>query len=115
MLGDGFFEADFRLFELAAQFRRRVFQVVAPCAGGAGIGRVGEMARVANAGPLFLRENFAVEIGRHPHELGDHRLDLGDAPALLVDLEALQPNKSIPRLHFTPLQDTNHTEPTARR
>jgi hypothetical protein len=67
------------------------------------------MARVGNSGPLLLGEDFAVEIGRHANEFGDHRLDLADAPALLVNLKALQPNKSIPRLHFTPLQDTDHT------
>src|SRR3954464_4439144 len=103
------------VLKLAAQFRGRVFQVVAPGARRPRIGRVGAMRRGGNSGPLFLGENFPVEIGGHPHEFRDHRLDLTDTPALLVDLEELQPNKSIPRLHFTPLQDAASSPNTAYR
>ena len=41
---------------------------------------------------------WSFEFLRHPLELGDHRLDLRDLPALLLDLEALQADE---HLHAT--------------
>ena len=48
------------------------------------------MRGVADARPLLLGLDLAIELVRHALEIGDHALDLGDAPALLVDLKLLQ-------------------------
>jgi hypothetical protein len=79
-------------FDLAGELGDRAFQVFAARHRGARIGRIGEMAGVADPGALFLGGDLAVEIERHAGELGHHRFDLAHAPALFLDLEALQSN-----------------------
>ena len=85
--------------ELSLQFLDRGEQVVAALDRRLGEGRIGEMRGVADAAPLLLGDDLVVEFLRHALELGDHRLDLRDLPALLVDLEALQADQPITRLH----------------
>ncbi len=80
------------------------------------------MVLVADAGAFLLGTDLLVEIARHLLELGDHQLDLLDAAAFLLDLETLQPNETLTRLHRThysprsgaagtPLRDTHTRRP----
>jgi hypothetical protein len=48
------------------------------------------MRRIVNAGPILLDLDLALELSGDPIKLGDHRLDLGDLPPLLVDLKFLE-------------------------
>ena len=72
---------------------------------GPGIGRVGEMARVRDSRALLFGRDLAIEVDRHARKIRDHRLDLRDAPAAFVDLEAFEPDEVVPRLHHSILQD----------
>ena len=47
------------------------------------------MPEVRYAGLLFLERDFAIEVAGHARELGDHRLDLRDAPTFFVHMETL--------------------------
>ncbi|MHC2320341.1 hypothetical protein ACVIHC_007387 [Bradyrhizobium diazoefficiens] len=53
------------------------------------------MRGIVDPGTLLLGLDLAFEIDRHPLEVGDHGLDLGDPAALLVDLKLLQANEGI--------------------
>src|SRR5579863_2835250 len=64
-LGLRFFLRGLGLFQLAGKLGDRAFEVVAPRHRRARIGRVGEMARVGDAGAFFFDGDFAVEINRH--------------------------------------------------
>ena len=76
------------LAELFAQLVGRTGQILAAGAGRAGIGRIGEMRHVRDAGLVLFGRDFPVEIAGHSEELGDHHLDLRHPAALLVDLKA---------------------------
>ncbi len=88
------------LFDLRRELGDRALQIVAARGGGARVGRIGEMARIGDARALFLVGDLAIEIARHAGELRDHRLDLPNASAFLLELKALQPNDRVPRLHL---------------
>jgi len=48
--------------------------------------------RIADACPLLLARDLAIELACHALKVGDHPLDLGNPPALLIDLKLLQTN-----------------------
>jgi hypothetical protein len=76
--------------ELRFQLAGRLAQVLAPADRGLGIGRIGEMGGIVDAGAFLLGLDLAVELGRDAVELGDHGLDLSNLAPLLVDLKFLQ-------------------------
>src|SRR5579864_6390788 len=82
-----------------AQFVGRTLEVLAPGDRSLGIGRIGEVAGIVDAGAILLDLDLALEIGGHALELGDHGLDLGDLAPFLVDLKLLQANKRLSGLH----------------
>ena len=57
------------------------------------------MPGIVDAGAILLDTNFALEIGRHALEFGDHGFDLRDLAALFVDLKLLQANERLSGLH----------------
>ena len=79
--------------ELGLQLVGRMLEVLAPLDRGLGIGRIGEMGRIVDAGAVLLDLDLALEIVGHALELGDHAFDLHDLPALFVDLKLLQANE----------------------
>ena len=98
-----------RIGELALKLLAGAQNIVAPRGGGARIGGIGEMGGVADAGALLLGGDLAVEFARHAGELGHHHLDLGDATAPVFDLETLQADQCVPRLHYARLQRNSNT------
>jgi hypothetical protein len=48
------------------------------------------MSRVVDSRTVLLDLDLALKIAGNAVELGDHRLDLGDLPPLLVDLKFLE-------------------------
>src|SRR5690242_18161935 len=86
--------------ELTLELVGGALEILLPPHRGLGVGRIGEMRRIVDAGALLLGLDLAVEIGRHALELGDHALDLRDLAAPLVDLKLLQPNERVTRLHL---------------
>src|SRR5690606_13637293 len=73
----------------------RCEEVVAPLQRGLGEGRIGEMRDVGDAGLLLLDLDLLVELTRHALEIRDHCFNLRDLPALLVDLEFLEPDQAL--------------------
>src|SRR5262249_37613719 len=65
------------------------------------------MRDVGDSGALLLGLDLTVEIVGHALEFGDHCLDLRDLPALLVDLEAFQPEKGLAGLHHSLLRSAD--------
>src|SRR5262249_18825485 len=59
------------ILELALELVGRALEVVAPPDRRLGIGRIGEMRRIVDAGALLLGRDLAIEIGRHAIEVGD--------------------------------------------
>src|ERR1700693_2762547 len=57
------------------------------------------MGGIVDAGALLLGYDLAVEVARHALEIRNHRLDLGNLAPLLVELELLQADQSVTRLH----------------
>ena len=53
------------------------------------------MLLVLDAGAAVLGGDLHVEVGHHAAELLDHRLDLADLPATLLDLEPLHADRSV--------------------
>ena len=80
----------FGVFQLNPQFVGGAGQVFPALDRGLGIGRIGEMGGIVDPGALLLGLDFALQIDRHPLEVGDHTFNLGDPSALLVDLKLLQ-------------------------
>ena len=64
------------------------------------------MARIADAGALFLVGDFAVEIGGHAREFGEHQFDLANTTPLFLELKAFQPDERVSRLHSSALHAT---------
>lgn len=48
------------------------------------------MRRIVDTGAFLLTGDLAFKIHRHAFEFGDHALDLGDPPALFIDLKLFQ-------------------------
>ena len=88
-----------RLLELALELVGRALQIVAPPHRRLGIGRIGEMRRIVDAGAFLLGRDLAIEVGGHAVEIGHHALDLRNAAPLLVDLKFPQANERFTRLH----------------
>src|SRR5262249_13856590 len=86
---EGLAESRFGVVQLRFQVVRRALEVVAPLDRRLGIGRVGEMSRIMNAGAILLDLDVALEIAADALELADHALDLGDPATPLVDLKSL--------------------------
>ena len=91
-----------RLVELAAGGRElgreiggRRRQIIAPLHRRLGEGRVGVMVDVGDAGALLLDGDLPVEVRGHMVKFADHRLDIGDLAALLLDFEALQADQCV--------------------
>src|SRR5215475_4616892 len=87
--------------ELYLQLVGRTLEVLAPLDRRLGVGRIGEVRRIMDAGAVLFGADFAVEIAGHAVELGDHALDLGHLAPLFVDLKLLQPNERFARLHHS--------------
>ena len=77
----------------------RALQVFFALVRGLGIGRIGEMRRVLDAGTVLLDLDLALELDGHPFELGNHGFDLHGPAALLVHLEFPQADQRLTRLH----------------
>src|SRR5215831_10982226 len=92
---EGLAQGRFGIFELDLQILRRVLEVVAPLDRRLCIGRIGEMARIMNAGAILLDLDVALEIAADALEFADHALDLGDPTTPLVDLKFLQANECL--------------------
>src|SRR5215831_5182816 len=92
---EGLAQGRFGIFELDLQILRRALEVVAPLDRRLGIGRIGEMARIMNAGAILLDLDVALEIAADALEFADHALDLGDPATPLVDLKFLQANECL--------------------
>src|SRR5262245_39210406 len=99
-----------QLFERLAQRRLGVvelpleliggaLEVLAPLDGGLGIGRIGEVRGIMDAGAILLGLDLAIEVDDHAFTFGDHGLDLRDPAPLLVDLKLPQANERLTRLH----------------
>src|SRR5688572_23519139 len=88
-----FAEMRLRLVELGPKLGHRALEVLTPLHGGLGIGRIGEMRRVVNAGTILFGLDLALEVARDAIELGNHAFDLRDPAALFVDLKLLQANE----------------------
>src|SRR5271163_692613 len=91
------------LLDLDREFADRALEIVASGDRGPGVGGVSEMMGIADPGALFFVGDFAVEIGGHTREFGDHRFDLANASPLFLDLEAFQPDERVPRFHTNAL------------
>src|ERR1700733_1289627 len=89
----------FRVLKLQAQFVGRTLEVFAARDRRLGIGRIGKMPGIVDAGAILLDANLALEIGCHALEFGDHGFDLRDLAALFVDLKFLQANERLSGLH----------------
>ena len=92
---EGFRELRLGVFELGAQIVDRALEILAPLVRRLGIGRIGEMGGIVDTGALLLGLDFALEVGAHALELGDHGLDLCGPAALLVHLELPQPDQRL--------------------
>src|SRR4051794_11522630 len=58
------------------------------------------MQDIRDAGLLLLDLDLLVQLCGHAFEIGDHHFDLRNLPALLVDLEFLEPDQALAaRLH----------------
>jgi hypothetical protein len=88
----GFAELRLGILELHAQFVGRTGEVFTALDGRLGIGGIGKVRRIVDAGTLLLGLDLMLEIDRHTLEVRDHALDLGDPAALLVDLKLFQAN-----------------------
>src|SRR6185437_15761958 len=98
-LVEGLGQRKLRVFELDAQFVGRALEVLTPRDRRLGIGRIGEMPRIVDAGAVLLDLDFALQVAGHAIEFGDHGFDLRDLAALLVDLKFLQADQRFTRLH----------------
>src|SRR5262249_37944969 len=96
---EGLSESRFGVLQLHFQFVRRALEVVAPLDRRLGIGRVGEMTRIMNAGAILLDLDVALEIAADALELADHGLDLGHPATPLLDVKFLQANGRLAGLH----------------
>ena len=103
---EGLAELGLRLVELALQRLGGLAHVVPAGRRRAGIGRIGEMTDIGDSGARLLDGDLPVEFHRHALEIGHHHLDLGHAPALLIDLEAAQADQRVTRFH----QDAHSTQ-----
>src|SRR5665213_2722920 len=83
-------ERGLRLVELSLELAGRAAKILTPVDRRLGIGRIGEVTGVVNAGAVLLDLDLAVELGRDAVEFSDHGLDLRHLAALLVDLKLLQ-------------------------
>src|SRR5271156_3832674 len=94
------------LFDLDREFADRALEIVASGDRGSGVGGISKVLGIADPGALFLGGDFAVEIGGHSREFGDHHFDLANASPLFLDLEAFQPDERVPRFHTNALPTT---------
>ena len=53
------------------------------------------MSGIIDPGALLLDLHVGVEIVIFAHELGDHRLDIGDLPPFFFGPETVQPEKRL--------------------
>jgi hypothetical protein len=53
------------------------------------------MAGIGHSGAVFLGLDLGIEIVVLAHEIGDHRIDVADLPALLLGAETVKPEKRI--------------------
>src|SRR4029450_1094803 len=85
-LGASFIELPARRREPRLEVCRRCGEIVAPLDRRLGEGRIGVMVDVGYAGRFRLHRDRGVEVKSHMVEVADHGLDLGNLPALLLDL-----------------------------
>src|SRR3954469_9137692 len=69
-LVEGLAERRLGVIELNPQLIGGALEVLAPRHSGLGIGRIGEMGRILNAGPVLLGFDLALEVDAHAFELG---------------------------------------------
>src|SRR5262249_2320382 len=97
---EGLAERGLGVVELHLELVGRALEVLFPRHRRLGVGRIGEMRGIVDAGTLLLAPDLAIEVAGHALELGDHALDLSDLAAPLVDLKLLQPDERVTRLHL---------------
>jgi hypothetical protein len=90
---EGFAERRFGVLELNFQVVGRALKIVAALDRRLGIGGIGEMSWIVDAGAILLDFDVALETGADALEPADHALDLGDRAAPLLDLKLLQANE----------------------
>src|SRR5262249_4285112 len=76
--------------ELSSELVGRTFEILTALYRRLGIGRIGEMRRIMNAGALLLDPNFAFKLRRDALEFGNHAFNLRHPATFFVDLEFLQ-------------------------
>src|ERR1700686_5355278 len=96
---ESFRQRQLGVLELGAQFVGGALEILAAPDRGLGVGRIGKVARIVDAGAILLDLDLTLQIGGHALELGDHGLDLRDLAPFLVDLKLLQANKRLTGLH----------------
>src|SRR5581483_6178228 len=92
---EGLGQRQLGVFELDLQVVGRALQVFTPLHGRLGIGRIGKVAGVVDAGAVLLGLDLALEIAGHALEFGNHAFDLRYFPAPLVHLKLLQTNERL--------------------
>jgi hypothetical protein len=80
----------FGLDELPLEFTDRALEIIPPLGHRPREGRVGEMRRVVDAGPILLGTNVGFERVFHSFEVGDHGFDLKGPLASALDAEPPQ-------------------------
>ena len=91
------------ILKLAAQFVGRAFEVFAAVDRCLGVGRIGKMPGIMDAGAVLLDPDLTFQIARHAVELSDHHLDLRDLAPFLIDLKLFQADERLTGLHLPPL------------
>ena len=92
-------EGDFGVGKLLSQFRDRVLQIIASLRHRPRTDRVGKVARIVDAGAIFLGAYLGFQRTRHSFKIGGHGFDLRDplARGLRADLpQAIEPLANSP-------------------
>jgi len=87
----GEFRGTFGLGELPLEFTDRALEIIAPLGHRPCGGRVGEMGRIVDAGPILLEPDVGFERVRHFFEVGDRGFDLKSPLAGALNAEPPQP------------------------
>ena len=95
----GLIECDLSGLFLLCQVDLGVAEVIAALTCGLGKGRIGKMIDVGDAGLFFVQGDLGVQFDRHTVEFSDHQVELRQLAALFADLELLEPDEIMARLH----------------
>src|ERR1700722_7876401 len=87
--GLGFLLRGLCLLDLTQKLCDRALEIVTSDRRRPGVGRIGEMGGIGDAGTLLFVSDLAIEVAGHAGKLGQHHLDLPNTAALLLKLKAL--------------------------